>query len=224
MSKTYTLATDAYNQIKTIIFNGLIKPGEKLKGEYLKNKLGMGLSPIREALSKLSLTGFVGFSDKIGFSVATISKYKIYDVFETFARIEELLLSESIQKGNDEWEAHVLSNLYRLSKVENHEHKTTYLEWFNRNEAFHNALISGSTSESLISFRNQCLDLKNWYLNLAYGNDTELLIITNHNEHKRIADLAIARDKSVLTKLHYHNVNNIEACILKLCSKNYISQ
>lgn len=108
MSKTYTLATDAYNQIREIILAGLIKPGEKLKGEYLKNKLKIGLSPIREALSKLSLTGLVEFNDKIGFRVAIINRQKIYDVFETFAKIENLLLTESMLKGDDDWEADIL--------------------------------------------------------------------------------------------------------------------
>lgn len=222
MSKTYTLATDAYNQIKNIILDGGVKPGEKLKGEYLKNLLGMGLSPIREGLSKLSLTGFVDFSDKVGFQVAIINRHKIYDVFETFAKIEGLLLSESMQKGNDAWEANVLSNLYRLSKVENRNGQHSYSEWFERNEEFHNALIAASTSEYLTSLRNQCLEIKNWFLHLAFKDVDDTTLTTNHNEHKRIADLAILRDKTVLNKLYAHNTNSIESLVIKLRAKNYL--
>lgn len=218
---TNTLTTTAYIQIKNLIFNGQVKPGEKLKGEFLKSQLNLGLSPIREALSKLSGTGLVDFNAKIGFSVATIERVKVYDIFETFARLENLLLSDALQKGDDAWESNILASLYRLSKFE--VVKTPYNEWFERNEDFHNTLISGSNLNYLLELRNQCLQLKNWYLNLSYIGVDDLSILTNHNEHKRLADLAILRDKSVLNKLYSHNTNNIEACIVKLRSKNYIN-
>lgn len=213
-----TLATTAYVQIKNLIFNGQVKPGEKLKGEFLKNQLNMGLSPIREALSKLSVTGLVDCNDKIGFSVATISRKKVYDVFETFAKLENLLLGDALQKGDDAWESNILASLYRLSKVE--LVKSPYNEWFERNEDFHNTLISGSNLNYLLELRNQCLQIKNWYLNLSYIGGEDLPILTNHNEHKRLADLTISRDKNVLNKLYSHNTNNIEAFVIKLQSKN----
>lgn len=215
-----SLATTAYIQIKNLILSGEIRPGEKLKGEFLKNQLKMGLSPIREALAKLSNTGLVDFNDKVGANVATIDRAKIYDIFETFARLENVLLSDALQKGEDEWEANIMASLYRLSKFE--VRSSHYTEWFERNEDFHNSLISGSNLYYLLELRNQCLQIKNWYLNLAYLGEEDLEVLTNHNEHKRLADLAISRDKNVLNKLHSHNMNNIEAVVVKLRGKSFI--
>ena len=115
-----------------------------------------------------------------------------------------------------------LSSLYRLSKVENRNNKTTYLEWFNRNETFHNSLISAAKNQYLIMLRNQCLEIKNWYINLAFGDYDAMNFITNHNEHKRIADLSIARDKTALKHLYTHNTSAIEALAIKLRAKNYL--
>jgi GntR family transcriptional regulator, carbon starvation induced regulator len=173
----------------------------------------------------LGLTDFVEFNDKIGYRVAEITPYNVYDVFETFAKIENILFVESIQKGDDEWESNILACLYKLSKIEIRNNKTSYCEWFSRNEEFHSSLISANKSIRLLKIRNQCLAIKNWYINLAYSDAEEITIINNHNEHKRIAESAIARDKdSALVKLYNHNTGNIENLIIKLKIKKYLIQ
>lgn len=54
-----TLAQQCYTPIETKILNGEYKPGEKLGMQVRRVDLGIGLSPIREALSKMVSTGLV---------------------------------------------------------------------------------------------------------------------------------------------------------------------
>ena len=46
MKNNDTLATDCINNIRELILSGELFPGERLKGEYLKQKFKVGLSPI----------------------------------------------------------------------------------------------------------------------------------------------------------------------------------
>src|ERR1700744_272647 len=54
-----TLSSTVANTLRAQITNGVMPPGEKLSIEDLRVSLGVSLSPLREALSRLSAEGFV---------------------------------------------------------------------------------------------------------------------------------------------------------------------
>lgn len=221
--KSHTAATTCFNAIYQLILDGELSPGEKLKGEYLKQKFNVGLSPVREALFRLTETPFVKFQDKVGFSVATLSANRIYDMFETHTKIECLMLKESIEHGDDEWEARVMSSLYKLAKVENNT-KVAFSIWTTRNDDFHNALVSGCKIDGLVQIRNNCLTIRQWYNNLANKNNKKHLITTNHNEHAKIAELAITREIDLsCSKLYDHTMTVVGMLIKKLKTDGYIT-
>jgi|SRR6185437_4600197 len=220
----HTAATSCFNSIHRLILDGELSPGEKLKGEYLKQKFNVGLSPVREALFRLAETPFVEFQDNAGFSVATLSKEKVHDMFETHAKIECLMLEESIEQGDDEWEAAIMSNLYKLSKVEKNNTKVIYSTWSIRNDEFHNALVSGCKINGLIEVRNNCLQVKEWYINLANKHNKKHLITPHHSEHAKIAELAIARKTDVACdKLYNHTMTVVDMLVKKLKTDGFIS-
>lgn len=223
MNNNETLATDCLNGIRELILSGELFPGERLKGEYLKQKFNVGLSPIREALFKLSATPLVEFRDKIGFNVAVLSAAKVYDMVKTHAKIECLLLRESIESGDDEWEASIMAALYKLSKVEMGDTKVVYTTWALRNDEFHNALVSACKIDGLRQVRNDCLLLKEWYTRLADKEIAKRLIIASHHEHAKIAELAIARKAdAACAKLYKHTTTDIAGLVEKLITNNYI--
>ena len=215
MSNNNLLATECFYQIRDLIVSGELLPGEKLKGEYLKHRLNSGLSPIREALSRLVETGLVEFRDKVGFRVAVLTVEKIQDLLKTHAKIECLLLAESIESGDDEWEARVMAALYKLAKVENGE--VLYSQWLARNNEFHNALVSGCNIEGLNRIRSQCVQLKEWYTGFGKKERKDDLIRANHHEHAKIVELAINRkNESACIKLYKHMTTGIDGIINNL--------
>ena len=223
MGNVKTLTSSCFQQIQSMILNGDLAPGEKLKGEYLKQQLQVGLSPIREALAKLTTTGLVEGQDKIGYKVSAISEVKVYEVFKTYAKIECLLLKEAIADGDEAWEARIMAALYRLAKIEQPGVKVSYQLWSERNEEFHNSLISGCNLNPLLQIRNSCVQMKDWYTRLAYKSFAERLITAGHSEHLKIAELAIARDsEQATTQLYSHLKSGIELLIHKLKANKYL--
>lgn len=214
MKSDDTLTTICYNQIRDLILTGELAPGERLKGSYLKSKLGIGLTPIREALSRLVSTNLVIFKDKTGFSVAYLYEEKIIDTFKAFAKIETILLKESIQNGDDNWEAAVLSAQYKITKIDINS-IAKYFIYSLKIEEFHNALISACNCYSLHQIRKQLMIIRRWYCHLAYQVDKTICI--DRYEYSKLSKLALQRKTNLACSyLYTHLTKDIKIIVNKL--------
>ncbi|MDD3267059.1 MAG: GntR family transcriptional regulator [Burkholderiales bacterium] len=212
-----TLSSYCFNEIKKLILNCKLLPNEKIKGDYLKHELNIGLSPIREGLSRLITTGLVELVDNVGFKVADISYEKICDFYTSYAKLEQMLFLESIENHDEPWESKVVSSLYQLAKIENSITKATYSEWSICNDKFHESLVSGSKLNELNKTFEQMNIRKSWYHNLAYGIDNHKLISISHREHNKIAELALKREKELACNMLYqHTMQGFELIIINL--------
>ena len=89
---------DAYRPLREVVSealrqaikDGVLKPGERLMEIQLAEELGVSRTPIREAIRKLELEGFVVMVPRRGTYVADISLKDIAQVFEIRSALEEL--------------------------------------------------------------------------------------------------------------------------------------
>lgn len=222
MISTETLSTLCEKQIYELVLSGKLLPGERIKGEYLKLQLGVGLSPIREALSRMISTGLIELTDNVGFRVAKVNQKKVYDLYKSYAKLEALILRDAIENGDEVWESQIIAALYRLSKIEANGIKISYSTWSEYNENFHKALIDGCILNELHYVRQRFILIKNWYNNLANNNPLLELNNVNHSEHKKIAEYALARKAdAACTMLYNHTMHGLDALVLKLRQRGY---
>ena len=113
-----TLSSSIAGTLRTAISNGELIPGSKLRLDELRMMFGVSLSPLREALSRLSAEGFVVTEDQRGYRVAPISRQNLEEVTKLRALAETFALRESIRNGDDAWEGGVVASLYRINKFE----------------------------------------------------------------------------------------------------------
>jgi DNA-binding GntR family transcriptional regulator len=76
--------------VREAIVNGTLKPGERLMEIQLAEELGVSRTPIREAIRKLELEGFLIMVPRRGTYVADISLKDINEVFEIRTALEVL--------------------------------------------------------------------------------------------------------------------------------------
>jgi DNA-binding GntR family transcriptional regulator len=88
--------------IRQAIINGNLKPGERLMEIQLAEELGVSRTPIREALRKLELEGFIVMIPRKGAYVADISFKDIADVYEIRAALEGLAAALAAERITDE--------------------------------------------------------------------------------------------------------------------------
>ena len=186
-----TLASSVYDMMRQDILKGDLPPGEKLRVEYLRDRYGVGASPIREALNRLSVDGVVVRADQKGFRVAEVSVAELDELIKTRCWLEETAIRESIAAGDDAWEERLVLAFHRLSKSPRSADQVTSAmnpDWEVLHRAFHLALIGACGSRWLISYCEQLNDLADRYRQLAaYPRRNEL------DEHKAIMDAAVNR-------------------------------
>ncbi|MGE3954541.1 MAG: GntR family transcriptional regulator [Parachlamydiales bacterium] len=202
-----TLSERCRDQIEGAILSGELRPNEKLGMERLKAWLGVGYSPIREALASLVSKGFVKLEGNRGFSVAPISAEELRDLVITFAEIEALAVGQAIAKGDEAWEAALVASLHRLSQAE--KGALSYEIWAERNRAFHEALAAGCGSPTLMEIRSTLFRRLGRYIALTYRAHRGPLSL-NFAEHEAIAKAALARDRQqTLSLLHHHLTDSL---------------
>ncbi|HLS51590.1 MAG TPA: GntR family transcriptional regulator, partial [Burkholderiaceae bacterium] len=138
-----TLSDTIAEKLRENIASGRLAPGSRLRLEELRNRFGVSLSPLREALSRLSAEGYVESEGRRGYSVAPVSSSNLTEVTRLRCEFESFALRESIRLGDDQWESEVVASLYRLNKLErvNIEGEQLAL-WETTHAAFHRQLIA----------------------------------------------------------------------------------
>jgi DNA-binding GntR family transcriptional regulator len=187
-----TLADTVYSQIRSDIINGKLKPDSRLKIERLRQEYNVGATPVREALSRLSASGFVVIEGQRGFKVPSVSAEDLTDITEMRIMLELKALRKSIQHGDDDWESHVVASYHQLSKLETQDVRDNLDEWEKRNRQFHYALIAACSSKWLIRFYNTLYDQHKRYRAISLNSADSSRNI--HAEHQRIYQAALNRD------------------------------
>lgn len=202
-----TLTESAYEALRADIIRGTRSPGERLRIERLKQIYEVGPTPLREALQRLSADGLVTANGNRGFAVVglDIAEFKDLNIARTAVEMEALRLSAA--RGDDAWEAGVVSAAYRMAKEDDRlgaADSDTLDSWEVANEAFHSAMVAACGSNWLLRIRrnlhDQCERYRRASVYLRRG--TRDL----HAEHEAIAEAALARDADklcALTRDHY---------------------
>src|SRR3981081_3539494 len=145
-----TLADEAYSRIREAMHSGLLKPGHKLRFSELQELTDPSVTPVREALARLTAEGFTELEGHRGYRVAPVSSADLWDIVRNRQRLEAEALGLSIEHGGDRWEAPVARAHHLLARMcrERADLPTAVDEqWERRHLAFHEALIPACQSK-----------------------------------------------------------------------------
>lgn len=194
-------ADEAYTRLRADILRGTLPPGRKLKFDDLKTKLGFSASPLREALTRLTSDGLVTAIQQRGFTVAAISLDELKDITRIRCLLEPLAFRESIEAGDDAWEAELLSSFHRLSKIEEGVGAAPHVPdaaWAHWHKHFHDTLLVACPSVKLLQIRSNLFEQSERYrfLSVARRPKRDKLL-----EHKKLMDAALNRDGKTASDL-----------------------
>jgi GntR family carbon starvation induced transcriptional regulator len=205
-----TLTDSAYRRLRSDIVTGRLLAGSKLKLEGLISEYRVGMSPLREALSRLIGDLLVVSEGQRGFWVASLSLEELDDVTHVRALIEAEALRLSIERGDAGWERGVTAAFDDLAKIERDLPHTADLldpavldEWESRNRDFHSALASASGSPILIKLRDLLYRQSERYRRVSVNTSRGWRNV--HDEHVAIYEAALARNAlraCRMTELH----------------------
>lgn len=201
--KSRTLAELAFQHLREDILRARLRPGEKLHIERISEGYGVGATPLREALSRLSSMGLVTAEGQRGFRVASVSIDNLLDITKARAWIEATALRAAVARGDRDWEAEIVASAHRLGGFSPTDMAGLSDEWDRANRLFHNALVSACDSPQLMAFRELLYDQSDRYRRLSVrdglaGRDLG-------EEHQAIMQAVLARDaERAIERVHDH--------------------
>lgn len=199
---------DGYHRIHNDIIFGVLKPGQKLRLEALREKYGVSVSTLREILSRLTSHGLVVAEGKRGFEVAAISAADLRELGSLRLLLECHAIELSFAQGDVEWEGRVVSAHHKLAATERHiaGGKSNLRLWKKYDGEFHGSLISNCGSRALLETHAAVFDRYFRYqiLSLNYRGDEP------ERQHKKLLADALSRNAAGAKKTL---VEHVEGCI-----------
>jgi DNA-binding GntR family transcriptional regulator len=102
MTKQRTMADTARVALQEAIISGELEPGAALRLEPLAEKLGMSISPIREAIRQLEQLGIATLHPHRGAYVTELTGDDLRDTYEARLAIEPRLTRRAAERFTDE--------------------------------------------------------------------------------------------------------------------------
>lgn len=143
---------DSYKPLREIVLEALreaiisrvLEPGERLMEIQLAEEMGVSRTPVREAIRKLELEGFVVMIPRKGAYVAGVSYKDVKDVFEIRAALEALAASLAAEKATEE-------EIEQMERVLHYEKMPESLEEMVQTDTdFHALVYKASRNERLL--------------------------------------------------------------------------
>lgn len=208
-----TLGNEVFERIRADILSSRLQPGTKLRFQSLRDAYGVGLSPLREALSRLAENRLVVATGQRGFRVATVSVHDILDISMVSKKIESLALRLSIENGDDPWEARIVAAHHRIILVEKAGKQVNEEAWEQRHREFHYELVSCCNSPCLLHLHQLLFDLFDRYRRLStLGTPRSLM-------HQKLVDAALSRNVDLTVELMVAHIDEATNLIVDTLSR-----
>jgi GntR family transcriptional regulator, carbon starvation induced regulator len=217
-----TKANETYQTLRSAIMSGEMAAGSRLRTNLLTKQYHISLSSLREALTQLSAEGLTRAEAHRGYTVSPVSIEDLADLTRVRIQVETLCLTWSIQNGNVEWESNIVAATHRLANTSRAADRAfTIRPWTDAHDIYHAALVSACGSPRLLQIRQQLYEQGERYRRL------ELTLPRNRDpneEHRGLAEAAIARDVPLATRLMSEHINRTTDNIIKAMSSRGSAQ
>ena len=194
-----TLANQAQDLLRRDILSGTLAPGERLRTKDLQARYGLGLSPLRESLQRLSAEGMVVNDAQRGFAVAPVSVAELRDLTVARTALESTMLPMAMQLGGADWEGDIVAAFHRLSRTPPPNDPAAMADaslWELRHRSFHHALVAGCGSPWLLRLHGQLVDQSERYrkIRILHHLESQAQVRDVNAEHQAVMDAVLRRD------------------------------
>ena len=212
---------DDYKPLRELVFEALreaiidarLKPGERLMEIQLAEDLGVSRTPVREALRKLELEGFVVMIPRKGAYVADISLKEIVEVFEIRGALEGLAAELAAERASDDKIEEMERCLVELSKAIDHKDLGRIVEV---DTEFHDMLYASGRNERLGQILSLLREQIQRFRTRTMTHPARMKVALE--EHRRIIEAVAARNGELARDLAQEHIESAENSLMALLS------
>lgn len=175
--------------IRQAIIDGTFSPGERLMEIQLADEMGVSRTPVREAIRKLELEGFVVMIPRRGTYVADISIKDLTEIYEVRTCLDVLAAGLAAERITDE-ELEILNGY--LFEIGQHIANMDIERIVEVDTAFHDVLYTASRNERLRSIINNLREQLTGIRGRSMSYPGRL--VETMDEHRNLVEAIAARD------------------------------
>lgn len=198
-----------FESLREAIIQGRLKPGERLMEMQLADEMGVSRTPVREAIRKLELEGFVVMIPRKGAYVSGISVKDIVDVFEVRAALEALAAGLAAERITDEELEELERSLVQTTEISDKDNIGAIVE---NDTNFHDLIYKACRNERLVQIithlKEQIQRFRTTSLSQP-GRLRDALV-----EHRAIVEAISDRNIEMSQNLAREHIENAEQSLL----------
>jgi len=204
-----------FETLRDAIITGKMSPGERLMEIQLAEEMGVSRTPVREAIRKLELEGFVVMVPRKGAYVAGVSIKDIADVFEVRAALEGLAASLAAERITEDELDRLERSIVSINEVSDGKNINKVVE---SDIDFHDMLYQASRNQKLITIITNLKEQLQRYraTSLAEEGRTKDAV----DEHKQIVEAISERNGELAAELARQHIENAENVMLNTLRKS----
>jgi DNA-binding GntR family transcriptional regulator len=198
-----------FESLREAIINGILEPGERLMEIQLAEEMGVSRTPVREAIRKLELEGFVVMIPRKGAYVAGISMKDIADVFEIRAALESLAAGLAAERITEEELEQLERTLVRNSEVTEINNLDALVDI---DTDFHDVLYKASRNERLVQIISNLREQIQRFRKASLSHPGRMKDALG--EHKKMVEAISERNVELAQNLAREHIENAENSML----------
>jgi DNA-binding GntR family transcriptional regulator len=175
-----TLADQAYGELKQMIFDFALMPGDRCSESELAQRLKVSRTPLRQALQRLEREGFLQVMPKIGWQVAPLD----FDTFDELYDLRVLIECHAAHHLAEAEERAPLKGLADVWLAPPEERLADAAEVGRLDEQFHALLVQGSGNREMARVHRQITERIRIIRRLDFTKPAR--VEATYDEHARI--------------------------------------
>ena len=195
--------------LRVAITDGTLKPGERLMEIQLAEELGVSRTPIREAIRRLELEGFLVMVPRRGTYVADLSIKDINEVFEIRTALDVLAAGLAAERITEEELEEMERLLVRIGEFIDVGDADKIVE---ADGQFHDVLYKASRNDRLVGIINNLREQFTRFrsISMAYPGRLKDTL----EEHRRVVEAIAQRNPELAQQCSREHMENAEQTLL----------
>lgn len=198
-----------FDSLREAIIQGHLKPGERLMEMQLAEEMGVSRTPVREAIRKLELEGFVVMIPRKGAYVSSISVKDIVDVFEVRAALEGLAAGLAAERITDEELDKLERLLVRITEISDKDELEDVVDI---DTEFHDLIYRACRNERLVQIITHLREQIQRFRTTSLAQPGRLRDALS--EHRLIVEAISDRNIETAQALAREHIDNAEQSLL----------
>lgn len=195
--------------LREAIISGVLKPGERLMEIQLAEELGVSRTPVREAIRKLELEGFVIMMPRRGTYVSDVSIKDINEVYEIRTALDVLAAGLAAERITSEELEQMERLLVEIAEYIEQDQLEKIVE---ADSKFHDILYQASRNERLkgiiSNLREQFTRIRS--KSMSYPGRLKNTL----GEHRRLVEALAQGDAEIAQQTAREHLENAEQALL----------